>query len=78
MVHACVQRVPIRSSMLASIGHDPFTSILEMEFRNGSIYRYFAVPRTVFERLIAAPSKGIYVNRFIRNRYPCERISSSE
>jgi KTSC domain-containing protein len=34
------------------------------------------VPRSTFARLIAATSKGTFINRFIRDRYPCERIKS--
>ena len=76
MASFTIQRYSVRSSMITSVGHDQFTSVLEVEFRNGSIYRYFAVSRATFDRLIAATSKGNFINRFIRDRYPCERIRS--
>jgi KTSC domain len=32
-------------------------------------YIYFGVPLLVYEQLLAAPSKGRYVEAYIRNRY---------
>ncbi len=62
------------SSLLSSIGYSR-EATLEIEFRNGAIYRYFLVPRVVFEGLLAAPSKGRYFNRQVRNAFRWERIA---
>lgn len=64
---------PIQSSLLSSIRYS-FDATLELEFRNGAIYRYFAVPQAVFEGLIAAESKGAYFNRNVRSRFPYHRL----
>jgi hypothetical protein len=48
---------------------------LDLEFRSGAIYRYFAVPPAVFQGLIAAESKGAYFNRHVRNRFRCQRLA---
>jgi KTSC domain/Transposase DDE domain len=48
---------------------------LELEFRSGAIYRYFAVPQAVVEGLIAAESKGAYFNRNVRSRFPYHRLA---
>ena len=48
---------------------------LELEFRSGAIYRYFAVPQAVFQELIAAESKGAYFNRHVRNRFRDQRLA---
>ncbi len=55
-----MDRVPVSSSNLASVGYEPETTTLEVEFLNGSIYQHFNVPEYVFEGLINAPSKGSY------------------
>lgn len=68
-----VQRRPVESSSLASIGYSPEHHTLEIEFRNGHVYRYFAVPKATYDELIAAESKGTFLNRHIRRAYPFQR-----
>ncbi|MGE3646618.1 MAG: KTSC domain-containing protein [Beijerinckiaceae bacterium] len=67
-------RDPVSSSNIASIGYDPGSETLEIEFTNGSIYRYFNVPSGLHEQLMAAPSKGQFLNTYIRNAYPYSRV----
>jgi hypothetical protein len=64
-----MQRQPVNSSSLASVGFDPATNELEIEFREGGVYRY-AVPRRVHQELMAADSLGAYFARRIRHTYP--------
>jgi KTSC domain len=47
---------------------------LDIELTNGRIYRYFDVPRDVYEALMAAESKGRFYNDRIRDEYLCERL----
>lgn len=68
-----MERQPVVSTNLAFIGYDDETETLEIEFRNGAVYRYFAVPAGEHEGLLAAPSKGIYFNQRIKDRYANER-----
>ena len=67
--------VPISSTLLASVVYDIGELILQLEFRNGAIYRYFAVPAAIHDGLLIADSKGSYFNRKIRSgfRYACLR-----
>jgi hypothetical protein len=67
-------RIPVHSSLLASIGYSVHAT-LDLEFRSGALYRYFTVPRAVFEDLIAAESKGAHFNRNIRDRFPYKRLA---
>ena len=69
-----VTRTAVRSSLLSSVGYS-IDATLDLELRSGAVYRYFAVPRAVFDRLIAAESKGIYFNRNIRNRFSYQPLS---
>ena len=68
-----VVRTAVDSSVLSSIGYS-VDATLELEFRTGAIYRYFAVPQTIFEDLTAAESKGTYFNRNVRNRFRYQRL----
>jgi hypothetical protein len=70
-----MDRVPVSSSNLASVGYEPTSQTLEVEFQNGSIYQYFGVPADVYQELLGASSKGSYFGRAIRNVYPYSRVS---
>ena len=67
-------RIAVESSLLSSVGYSS-AATLELEFLSGAIYRYFAVPQTVFEGLIAAASKGAYFNRNVRGRFRHQRLA---
>jgi len=69
-----VRRRPIESSVLASTGYDPELAVLELEFRSGEVYRYFAVPASVHAGLLAAPSAGRYFTQRIRDHYPTQHV----
>ena len=69
-----VPRIPVQSSLLASVGYS-IDETLDLEFLSGAVYRYFAVPHAVFEDLIAAQSKGGYFNRNVRSRFPYQRLA---
>ena len=71
-----VMRTSVASSLLSSIGYSVDATLeLELEFRSGAIYRYFAVPQAVFEGLIVAESKGAYFNRYVRSRFRYQRLA---
>ena len=67
-----IQRQPVESTSIASIGYQAAGGILELEFRNGAIYRYVEVPAAVFEQMLVAKSKGQYLHRFIRGVFTYE------
>lgn len=69
-----MDRVPVESSSIASAGYSPEMGTLEVEYRNGSLYQYFAVPKSVFDALLAARSKGVFVSERIRGHYPYRRV----
>jgi len=62
--------VAVNSTRLRSVSYDIALSILDLEFRDGALYRYFDVPETIYTGLIAAESKGSYFNRSIRPCFP--------
>lgn len=74
MTASQIVRTAVESSVLSSVGYST-DATLELEFRSGAIYRYFAVPPAVFEDLIAAKSKGVYFNRHVRDRFRYRRLA---
>ena len=67
-------RTRVQSSSIASVSYDGATSVLEVEFVNGSVYRYFGVPRSVYEAFLGAESLGRHFNATIRSRYPSIKV----
>ena len=68
-----MHREPVESSAISSVGYDPRREVLELEFSSGAVYDYFEVPRSVYDSLMKAPSKGRFVSRSIRGRFSSER-----
>lgn len=66
----CMRRRAIESSAIAAVGYDRDTAVLEIEFRSGDVYEYFAVPPSVYDGLLAAESAGRYFQARIRDVYP--------
>ena len=61
------------SSAIATVRYSD-EAALDVEFRNGLAYRYFAVPQSIVEGLLAAESKGAYLNKFIRQKFAWQRL----
>ena len=61
-----MQREPVSSSSITSVGYDEATSTLEIEFHNGRIYQFRGVPPQMALALRAAPSTGAYFNKYVR------------
>ena len=70
-----VDRAPVESKMLRSIGYDRRTFTLELEFNGGAIYRYFNVPESVYEGLLDAQSKHGFFASSIDGCYQFKRLT---
>jgi len=69
-----IQRQPVNSSDIASIGYDEAAETLEIEFKATGIYRYFSVPRNVWQELARTPSPGKLFLQQIKGKYAWEKI----
>lgn len=69
-----MERQPIKSSNLKSVGFDSSTDELEVEFHTFSVYVYFNVPESVYNALLSARSKGQYFNDKIRDNYRNKKL----
>ncbi len=67
-------RESVDSSNLVSVGYDPQTHILEIEFKKGTVYEYANVPLDIYTDLMSAVSKGSYHYRNIRMSFPYRQI----
>lgn len=67
--------VPVESTNVEAVGYDPDRSRLWVRFKGGPHYRYEGVPRPVYDALLAAPSKGQYLHREVKGKYPHHRES---
>ena len=61
-----MRRKRLSSTSIASVGYDRTSATLEIEFIGGTIYQYFDVPEADYKALMSAPSKGTYVNRYLK------------
>ena len=64
-----MNRMPVISSNIASVGYDANTMTLEVEFTKGSVYQYFDVPEAEYHALVNASSVGTYLNQSIKRNY---------
>ena len=71
---SALERTALDSSSIASAGYDAAARVLEVEFKNGGLYRYRDVPREIFEGLLSAASKGRFFLERIRGKYDYERV----
>jgi KTSC domain len=64
-----IRRIPVESTALAAVGYSKRLRALEIEFRNGAIYRYLKVEPAVYEALLKAPSKARFYDENIRHKF---------
>lgn len=67
------RRVGASSEIIASIGYERRSELLEVEFRNGWIYEYDAVPVDVYNGLMDADSHGHFLKPFIVDQFTTRR-----
>jgi hypothetical protein len=69
-----MDRVSVSSSNIASIGYDPNSETLEVEFMRTGVYEYYNVPPFMHERLMQAGSIGTFFNAEIKPNYVCSKL----
>lgn len=72
-----MNRVPVQSSNVVSVGHDGET--LEIEFagkdgKPGAIYRYANVSPAIFRACLAARSVGSFIAQNIKGKFDCVKV----
>ena len=62
-------RTPVKSSAIKSVGHDPETNMMEVEFQSGHVYTYKDVPEEAHADFISSTSIGKHFNNHIQGNY---------
>jgi len=60
---------PVKRSQIKSIGHDPTTNTLAVEFNSGGVYHYAGVDSAAYNNLVAADSIGKHFHAHIRSKH---------
>lgn len=74
MIH--VERQPVKSRILRSVGYDATTKILEIEFQSGLVYQYLSVPPKVYADLMRSSEIGKYFSDKVRTQFQTKQIVS--
>jgi hypothetical protein len=64
-----IPRQSVQSTAIAKVGYSKRRHILEIEFVNGAVYRYFDLPVSVYRELMSAESKARFYDSKIRKHY---------
>jgi KTSC domain-containing protein len=67
----------VESSNILSVTYSPEFQILQVEFKNGKIYDYMALPADIFYEFMAAESKGSYLAKNIKGKFECKEYISA-
>lgn len=68
-----MERSPVSSSNIVSVGYDSDSQTLEVEFNSG-LYQYYDVPEYIYEEFINAGSLGSYLHNNIKNIFSYSRV----
>ena len=64
-----ISRLPVQSRAIAKAGYSKRRHLLEIEFVNGAVYRYFDVQVSVYNDLMSAESKARFYDSNIKKHY---------
>jgi hypothetical protein len=74
-----IPRKPVKgSSNIASLGHDPKTNTLAVEFHGSTpprVYHYDGVTTADHLAMLASPSVGSHFAAHIKGRFPSRKVS---
>ena len=78
-----IDRRPVKSSNILSVGYmvpfgDPAHGVLDVEFLDGSVSRYYHVPQSAYTAIMNAPSIGKAFHALVRTQdFPWQQLAPS-
>lgn len=72
-----IPRQSVASSNLSAVGYSEPTQELDIEFHNGSIWRYYDVPAETHQEFVNAGSIGQFYNRKIKGSFSGKPLDRS-
>lgn len=70
-----VEKLPVKSRILRSVGYDESTKTLEIEFQTGLVYQYAGVPPKIYADLMHSDGIGKYFSEKVRPRFPAKQVA---
>lgn len=58
--------------------YDPETKLLQLHFVSGFVYVYHDVPHEIYDAFIAFREKGVYFNRYIKDKYRFTKLPETK
>jgi len=59
----------VTSSAIQRVEYDARSRQLCVTFVTGNVYKYYDVPRQVYDRFLRTASKGAFFNEYVKDRY---------
>lgn len=69
-----MEREPVVSDAISSVGYDVPSETLEIEFKHGGIYQYYNVPAIIHQQFMESTSKGQFHHVNIKNSFSNSRV----
>jgi hypothetical protein len=71
-----VEKKPVKSRILRSVGYDASTKILEIQFCSGLVFQYSGVPAKVYTDLMRSSEIGKFFTDKIRTQFQTKQIGA--
>lgn len=62
-------RIKVHSNILLSVGYEPDSELLELEFPNNGIYEYHKVHPVIYMGLMHTEAKEAYFDKHIKDKF---------
>ena len=69
-----MERVPVSSSSILSVGYDPKLGIIEVEFKDSGIYQYYDINQQIYAEFMSSSSLGRYLAANIKGQYQFSKM----
>jgi len=63
------------STVIEHISYDEVKHALKVHFLSGAVYVYADVPMKVYQAFLKYKSKGTFLNKFIKDKFPFKRLN---
>ncbi len=73
-----LKKIPVESEAVQSVGYEPRSRVLQVEFENSAIYHYMDVPESEYQALLQAESVGRFVTYRIKPSYRYELVKAAD
>ena len=71
-----LERQPVKSRILRSVGYNDSTKILEIEFHTGLVYQYSGVPPKVYADFMHSDEIGKFFSEKVRTQFRTKQVGT--